>query len=388
MGSLSVCCLTRDPPHRVATILEALRTAAREIVVAADASSDVAAASEVAAVADRIVEIEYEPPPERYAAWLHSLCRGDWILRIDGDETPSQSLVDALPTLVEARDVVQYRLPRRWLFGEVGYWLDELPWWPDYQLRLVRNDPATLRFPGTVHSSVEPAWPARYLETPIYHLVLLTSSREERIRRVALYEQLPLSQGHVVPNYDFYVPESRERHSVRPVPAEDAGLIRSALTDSSPRPAPTVRRSVERVPRQEVERTWALREIPPEAYDVSLTPLTTDVKLEPRAERFIPIRIDNHGSERLSWGEFEPRIRLGYRWLDGPSAGAEGPRTLLSADLAPGASAVEPLRVIAPREPGHSRLEVDLVHEGVRWFGASAEIAVAVGTNSVAQRRP
>jgi hypothetical protein len=375
MGSLSVCCITRDPPERVAVVLEAFRAVADEIVVAADASSTVAAAPEIAAVADRICEIEYEPPLERYLGWLHSLCQGDWIFRIDGDELPSAALVKVLPTLVQARDVLQYRIPRRWLFGD-AQWLDETPWSPDYQIRLVRNDPATLRFPGTVHSSAEPVLPARYLEEPLYHLLLLTTSRAERERRVAEYERLPRSEGQIVANEDFYVPELRTQPAVRRVSAEDRSIIERALAaEPARRVGPPSR---DTIPRRAVDRTWALRELAPTAYDVLITPLVPLVKLEPRGELFIPIRIENRGPERFGWGDVEPRVRLGYRWLDGEDAGVEGPRTLLPADLLPGSSAVAPLRVLASTRPGRARIEVDLVHEGVRWFGAGASVTVEV----------
>jgi hypothetical protein len=387
MASLSVCCVTGDPPKRVAAVLGALRGVAEEIVVAADASSQVGTAPEVAAVADRICEIDYEPPLERYLAWLHSLCQGDWIFRIDGDEMPSTALVKGLPNLMQARDVVQYRLPRRWLFGDAEHWLDQPPWSPDYQIRLVRNDPAMLRFPGTVHSSVEPVLPARYLEMSFYHLVLLTTSREERERRIALYEELPRSQGHVVANEEFYLPELRAPHAVRPVPIEDVSLITPALVATGTS-GHVARLSPERIARRDIERTWALRKLPPAAYDVVLTPLADDVAADPRQERLIPIRIENRGPERFPWGEFEPRIRLGYRWLDGEAAGMEGPRTLLPSDVAPGASAIALLRVVAPSRSGRARLEVDLVHEGVRWFGTGATVTMEVAAPALPVEDP
>jgi hypothetical protein len=38
-----------------------------------------------------------------------------------------------------------------------------------------------------------------------------------------------------------------------------------------------------------------------------------------------------------------------------------------------------PVRVVAPAEPGEYVLELDLVHEEVRWFERSARIPVRVG---------
>ena len=54
----------------------------------------------------------------------------------------------------------------------------------DHQLRLVRNDPATLSFPGVMHSSAVPTAPFELLEEPMYHLDLLLRMRAERRRRL------------------------------------------------------------------------------------------------------------------------------------------------------------------------------------------------------------
>jgi hypothetical protein len=74
-----------------------------------------------------------------------------------------------LPDLVADPVIRQYRIPRRWLYPDPLRWIDEVPWWPDFQIRLVRNEPS-LRFTGDVHTSADPAFPARYLEAPHYHL--------------------------------------------------------------------------------------------------------------------------------------------------------------------------------------------------------------------------
>jgi mannosyltransferase OCH1-like enzyme len=47
----------------------------------------------------------------------------------------------------------------------------------------------------------------------------------------------------------------------------------------------------------------------------------------------------------------------------------DGERSPLPAPLAPGETAIAPLTVVAPALRGRYLLEVDLVHEDVRWFG-------------------
>ena len=121
--------------------------------------------------------------------------------------------------------MIQYRIPRRWLYRDSGQWLDQEPWYPDYQIRFVRNDPATLRFPGTLHSSAEPVLPARYVLEPIYHLTFLVASETERARRVSEYERQ--AEAPEVDNALFYLPERHHGLSVAGTPPADVEIAGS-----------------------------------------------------------------------------------------------------------------------------------------------------------------
>lgn len=74
------------------------------------------------------------------------------------------------------------------------------------------------------------------------------------------------------------------------------------------------------------------------------------------------------GCER-SAGKFQ--INLGSHWLNtnGQVASKEEGRTPLPADLAPGQETSLSFAVAAPLEPGVYVLEVDMIQEGVSWFG-------------------
>src|SRR5207244_4612445 len=108
--------MTRGPADRVAAMLSLFRVVADEIFVALDdrAEPDVEAA--LGAVGDRVIRYPYAEPVDRPLAWIHSECRGEWVLTVDDDEVPSRALLDALPELVAADDVTHYWLPRRWLY--------------------------------------------------------------------------------------------------------------------------------------------------------------------------------------------------------------------------------------------------------------------------------
>jgi hypothetical protein len=81
------------------------------------------------------------------------------------------------------------------------------------------------------------------------------------------------------------------------------------------------------------------------------------------------------------WGwDCVPEVRLGSRWYDaeGAEVRASQLRSAFPAELAPGESDVVPVHVLAPETPGRYRVEIDLIQEHVRWFGAGVDCAVVV----------
>ena len=183
--SLSLCCLVHGAPAALLGELARLRPHVDEIVVGVDSRSSEGAVQECADVADHVIPFDYAPPTGRQLGWLFAQCSSRWILRLDADEVVGESLIRALPQLLEASDVTHYWLPCRWLFPSSDRYLAEPPWTPDYQLRLVRNKPHLLRFPGALHYQLAALGPGRYLEHPFYHADCLLSSREEREAKAA-----------------------------------------------------------------------------------------------------------------------------------------------------------------------------------------------------------
>ena len=65
------------------------------------------------------------------------------------------------------------------------------------------------------------------------------------------------------------------------------------------------------------------------------------------------------------------QLQLGNHWLDenGAMLINDDGRAALPYDISPGETANLPLVVNAPRSPGKYILEVDMLQEGVSWFG-------------------
>lgn len=378
--TLSVCCLTGEPGPRVVACLGMLRQVADEIVVAADSRVDGQRLGEYATVADRVYRIEVDHS-ERHLGWLHAQCSGDWILRVDGDELVAPELVERLPELLADRRVFQYLLPRRWLYPDAEHWLAELPWWPDYQVRLVRND-GLLRFSGAQHTSALPVRPARYLEIPLYHLDLLVKSTQERRDKAALYatRHAPLeAPGGGEISQTFYLPEDRADTTTRPVPAADAAAI-AAVLEASPVEAAGV--SADRVVTlAESDRYLPGRSVEESAYAASAEAIEGPLLMQPGERRAVHVRFVNEGTDTWPWDpDLGPPIRATYRLRNsrGTIVVGDGPRTAFPFAVAPGESCIVPLDTVAPVVPGRYRLEPDVVHEGVRWFGSRASLDLEV----------
>jgi hypothetical protein len=378
--SLSVCCLTGDSGPRVAAILGFLRPVADEIVVAADSRVDRHQCEQYAAVADRFVSVEFSYP-ERHLAWLHAQCSCDWIFRIDGDEVPSPVLVRRLEEWTGETRAQQYWFPRRWLFPDPAHWLEETPWWPDYQNRLIRND-EELGFPGLLHTTAKRRSPAVYVEEPIYHLACVLTDMEARRSKAMKYEAMRPgleAPGGGSANRRFYLPELYVSREPAVVPSDDTSAIKAVLDAKTARRARI--RGFAVTPLKETDRYWARRTVAADAYAANLEPLEPEPRMTVGELREIYVRATNRGSEVWPWDiDVGPEIRCAYRWLESDERvlEPEGHRSSFPCTVHPGESVVVPLVVQAPATPGAFILEVDLVHEHVRWFDSGFRIRVVV----------
>ena len=93
------------------------------------------------------------------------------------------------------------------------------------------------------------------------------------------------------------------------------------------------------------------------------------------------VTVDNRGGATWPWGlDQHPQVRVSYHWraADGRMLVHDGHRSPLPCSLRPGESTIVPTWVEAPAAPGGYVLEIDLVHEHVRWFDAPLVVAVLV----------
>ena len=388
--SLSVCCLTADPADRVVASLSLVREVADEIVVAVDDRIDPADLGAYGAVADRVIRFEYASPTERALAWLHDQCSADWILRFDGDEVPGADLIGALPELTASASLRQYFLPRRWVYPDRSHWLDELPWSPDFHNRLLRNEPGALRFPGTAHSVAVRVDPVGIVNLPFYDLGCIVTPRETRESKAA--ERADPGFRRVAPgggdaDVVFYQPERHARSRGVEIPAADGALIARVL-DAQPVASPTrTAHPVARAGRAEIDRLWACRPFADEAYAARISVVHTPRPLPARSVLQFLVEVENLGNEVWDWGFDLPNpVTVSYRWRTtaGTLVSDEALPSALPHALEPGRSCHVLTTVATPDLAGTYTLELDLLHQGHRWFGCGVEQTLEITSG----RRP
>ncbi len=389
--TLSVLLGIHQPAPVAAAILAPLREVADEIVLAVDQRVDPGVLGAYEALADRLLRVEYCGSVA--LAWKHRQCSGDWVLRLDADEVPSAALVAALPGLCADEEMRQYWLPTRWVWPDRAHWLDELPWWPDYHNRLVRND-GELWFDGRPHTGAHPAWPARCVEAPLYHLDPILTSEAERAAKVARnVERGPalVAPGGGELNARYYLPERSARLDPAPVPPEDRERIAAVLDAPSAFPARPPRREPVLATRSDFEAAHGGRCLEPAAYQAAIRPLERDHRMLAGETRNVHVAVRNHGTVTWPWGEGRaPEIRVSYHWRHASGAMLihDGHRTPFPAAVAPDAECIVPVVVTAPPEPGRYLLALDVVHEHARWFDCELRLAFDVEPDAAERAQP
>ncbi len=254
----------------------------------------------------------------------------------------------------------------------------------------MRND-GTLRARGLQHLHVEPITPREYVEEPFYHLELLISDKEQRRRKVVRYEVARphlLAPGGGRINEAFYLPELHDSLKTIQVPEEDRAKIANEATDNQPDDGAAdveIASAIADVPfvsLKEMDRLWEGRTVRQDAYRATIEPRERTSSMTPSEQRHIFFYVSNEGTEHWPSGAgSEPPVRLSYRWLhpDESVHTAEGPRSPFPRAVNPGERILMPLHVDAPPSNGDYILEVDIVHEHVRWFGCNCRVPVHVG---------
>ncbi len=301
-----------------------------------------------AAEPDTLLRVPFgELPPRALEALLREV-RGDWVLWLADDEAPTAGLLAALGGLAAAdAPLTSYALPRAAVTPARDAVLDARPWWPDLQARLLRTGPWLSHLPAPGDRGPLVAGPQLVLE----HGLLRTGLSGEEVAGVP----------------------------TRPLDPADAELLGRVLDGPEPPRAP-LRGLPHTLPPTEIQRHAPVDRLPDARYAGSIELAERDLTFGLDTRRGVLVRVTNR-SEATWPGSDRPGfpVRTSYRVLraDGSVLVADGMRTPLPIDVPPGQSRLVEVQVAVP-ETGDLTLEIDLVHEGVQWFGIGVQAPVTV----------
>lgn len=383
--SIAVVLRCHRDPGLVAAIVELVRDAVDEVVVVADERMSPQELGVIAAARPTAIHrIPHLQPNERGNAFAQSLCSSAWLLRLCGDELPSLALLSDLRRLVADERMTNYRVPIAWLWPGADRRLDRRPWWPDYQPRLLRNDPALFHYPGTTHGGLDVEGACRLLEAPILHLDLLISSEAERLEKIARYEaERPgLVSAGLPLNRTIYLPEAAGIDpTTAPIEPREAAMVAAALARRSDGTATAEPLLLPICDIYAVDARWNARPWPEEAYRAHLEPAYGERGLQLVAGRdVVHVAVENLGTEIWPGAlASSPQVRVGYRLrsAEGELLAGEGVRSPFPSPVRPGERVIVPVAIDTPRL-GRFVIECALVHENVRWFGEPLRIPITV----------
>jgi len=269
-------------------------------------------------------------------------CRGDWVLRIDQDETlsPLWHDRDYVTRLLLDRTATHFRLPRRWVVPPGNRYIANRHWMPDYQLRLIRNIASLVAFNRTPHAPAAVAGEGRSLtDSWILHWDYVWHNRAAREAKVEFYRALETYTGEEFYLYEDQQYTTRSLDYVYPLPSAGSAEATSGDTRFQAR--------LEVLDQPEVLRAG-------ESEPVLIAIRNCSSRLFRPSSKLV-----RPGNVSLSYHWYTPRREI-HQW--------EGQRFDLPMPVYPGECAACFVSIKAPEKPGEYLFQPDLVEEGVDWF--------------------
>lgn len=232
---LSTCIMTMNGEHRIRPLLEYIRTFSDEIVVGVDSKTTDNTLAACKGLCDELFVIESDALTVN--AGLEKLinrCHGDWVLRLDDDEFPEPHFARYKNGILAQEKYTHYKLPRLHLCNiHPMQWVDDGYLYPDYQMRLFKNDKSLLTFPGAVgHLGIRCAGPKGRLNSiNLVHLNLAINPRFKREEKLATYIKR-LNGGWVHPVNEHALLFEDFKYNIKPYSHPDAQFIKT-LADTT-----------------------------------------------------------------------------------------------------------------------------------------------------------
>lgn len=178
--SLSVLVFTEGHPFAARFLFEFGRLARdlkAQYVIAGDHEQGFRMARRFADIA---IQVETKGLQEHKITEVSGMCAGDWILKLDDDETVSPAMRDWLLAWKPGTEAA-YSFPYAWLWGDEQHFITAPPFWVDPHGRLMRKE-LMQDWPTGVHQNNPHTGPV--VPVALCHHKFLVKSMDER-REVA-----------------------------------------------------------------------------------------------------------------------------------------------------------------------------------------------------------
>lgn len=351
---LSVNILTRESELRLERLVAEVATFADEILIGVDATSPDRTFEAACDLADVVYRFRLPGQLSPARMLVFDYASGDWILSLDDDESMEDSFNAILPALLRDASISHVWFPRKWIVNlDPCEYLHAAPWYPNFALRMFRNDRSLVWKPDYVHSQYYVQGTGHFEErTSILHFELVNNTDATRARKLEMYRR---TSG----------PSTEELYS----PPADAPRRPAALRQLAMREARVVKPIVHPTVR-DLEAVG----LPPWKADF----LRIDMPATARAGEALVAEVTVMNTGVLAWSRPSstnngwPTLHLGSHLLDanGETLEFDRDRIGLPRFVRPGDPVTFMFNLRAPPLPGSYILEWDMVSENECWFAA------------------
>lgn len=198
---LSVALVTYNEEHIIEKTLSAIHNWVDQIVVVDSFSTD-NTVSILEMFNVTIIQEKWQGYSKQKNLAI-SKCTGDWVLVLDADEVINPALKnEILKAINNPKNLGGFKIKRKFYIGK--RWIRYGGYYPDFQLRLFRNN-LNVRFKQReVHESIELNKPVGYLKNPLEHYAY--DSLRGYKKTLKKYAELASKE---IKNKTFYLPPLR-----------------------------------------------------------------------------------------------------------------------------------------------------------------------------------
>jgi hypothetical protein len=354
--TLSVGVLTRNSGERLAQWLRKVDSFCDEIVVGVDEASDQQTYDIACQLADVVFRFEHTGISAPARLLPPAFASGDWHLMLDDDEEMDERFPGLLPELINDSRYTHYYFPSKWIASTTPpTYFCAPPFYPDWHLRLWRNEQALVWHSPEVHKEYLVQGPGCHEpRTATLHYERIFRTDEERQAKLQRYR----AHGSD-PCIDlYYLGEGAPQRRLEsfPIGAHPGSKDRS---------------------RRDANRCRVIEGIQPVANRSVLPPWSARLEVDmPRtllSGQQLCLEINAVNTGRLAW--FPPSgssrlLQLSYHLRDqaGDIRLFDGERSSVGRIVLPGQAATLLALFKTPQEPGEYLVEWDMVSERECWF--------------------